>query len=578
MKRIFHKMLNKTKMNMTILQQAASSKQQAANILLLILLSLVFVFLLVRNNVLLYPIVMGDEYIYSKFSRLLSISDAAITIPNYLYYLTYSLTNYCGDGFLGCARILNTIFFVGSAIFIFDITRKLAPGFISVFVAVLSIIGPINVYTAVFMPESMYFFGFWFFVWRLLGLKDESKFSEWALTGLLYGCTTLIKPHALLFAPAIAAYITYLYYHRRKKSRLILLFYRLATFFAIALGTKFLVGFLCAGKYGITLFGRIYNATIGHGDAISSLNSWLLVAVRHMQNLSGHLLALTFVYGVPIFISFLIMTNQIRKETTTPLDRITAFSIFAISNLVFTTVLFSVTSANTSQFVLHLRYYDFSLPLLYIVTAGALSIKIGRYKMLCVPLALIVGTVCYTLLTKMDNFGIHLMNAPEISWIRVSQFFFVAFGIVALSALMICFIRIDFGARIYLFCVLPFFVVISFFHIDKAWQNFSVPSVYDRMGLSVKSYLSRKDRDKVVVVGPWPGMVPLFRVLFYLDSAKASWYVMPRDLPSDSLFSKLPSGKEWILIIGDRIPSNGWVSKLPIEGATLLQIQDQKIK
>lgn len=69
----------------------------------------VFIAVLMRNSAL-YPSVFADEYTYSISSRILPYSQAAIS--NYLYLLTFRLTNICGDGFLSCARILNLVFFL----------------------------------------------------------------------------------------------------------------------------------------------------------------------------------------------------------------------------------------------------------------------------------------------------------------------------------------------------------------------------------------------------------------------------------------------------------------------------------
>ena len=61
-------------------------------------IGLIFLFLLIRNAGL-YPSVFADEYTYSKLSRLLPLSESSI--PGYLYLKLYSVTNSCGDGFLG---------------------------------------------------------------------------------------------------------------------------------------------------------------------------------------------------------------------------------------------------------------------------------------------------------------------------------------------------------------------------------------------------------------------------------------------------------------------------------------------
>ena len=72
---------------------------------------------------------------------------------------------------LECARVLNALFFVATAAPLNlcgcqEAWRaSLWP---SKLVALLSLVSPINTYTAYFMPESMYFFVFWILTWFAL--------------------------------------------------------------------------------------------------------------------------------------------------------------------------------------------------------------------------------------------------------------------------------------------------------------------------------------------------------------------------------------------------------------------------
>ena len=63
---------------------------------------LVIAVYLLFNNLGLYPIVMDDEYAYSKFTRLLPFSKSVF--PNYLFFIVYRITNHCGEGFPWLSR------------------------------------------------------------------------------------------------------------------------------------------------------------------------------------------------------------------------------------------------------------------------------------------------------------------------------------------------------------------------------------------------------------------------------------------------------------------------------------------
>ena len=121
----------------------------------LLLSAFLLALFLIFRNAGLYSTVFADEYLYSKLSRLLPLSDS--TVPGYLYLKLYSITNYCGDGFLGCTKLINAALFALAIPFIYLTAKSIATSGASIVVTLLAVIGPINTYTAYFMPESFYF-------------------------------------------------------------------------------------------------------------------------------------------------------------------------------------------------------------------------------------------------------------------------------------------------------------------------------------------------------------------------------------------------------------------------------------
>src|SRR5688572_5396819 len=127
--------------------------QHAAINTLLVAMFLTLLGLLFRNSGI-YPVVFADEWSYSTFSRLISFDQ--VPIPSYLYFLTFRTSSLCGDDFLGCARILNSVFFVASAPFIYLTAKRVSSPSAATVVAIASVAGAANIYTAFFMPEAMY--------------------------------------------------------------------------------------------------------------------------------------------------------------------------------------------------------------------------------------------------------------------------------------------------------------------------------------------------------------------------------------------------------------------------------------
>jgi hypothetical protein len=210
---------------------------------------------LVFRSIGLQPVVLADEYLYSKFARLVPFAAAAI--PSYLYLALYRLTSVCGDGFLDCARVLNVALFIAAVPFVFSVARTIVSRQAATVIALATLAGPANSYTAYFMPDAAYWLAFWVFAWYLLRLRDADGLERWCVAGVLHGVAALVKPHALLFLPAVVVYIVVAGWpsdrsliDRPLKCALVLV--------AASLATKLAVGYVLAGASGLTLFGTLY--------------------------------------------------------------------------------------------------------------------------------------------------------------------------------------------------------------------------------------------------------------------------------------------------------------------------------
>jgi phosphoglycerol transferase len=222
----------------------------------MLLVALAFLLLVLRNAGL-YTVVSSDESTYSKLARLLPLASA--TIPDYVYFRIYRFTNICGAEFLGCAKILNALFFVAATPFVYLTARRYCSSVTSLAISALTLIGPINTYTSYFMPESMYFFGFWVLTWHLLRQTPKSGSRHWGVAGVLLGMTALVKPHALLMLPGLVAYVVFAC--KEGDGRWLPRASRNAgIFLASTLITKLVIGYVLAGKAGLNPFGAFYSS------------------------------------------------------------------------------------------------------------------------------------------------------------------------------------------------------------------------------------------------------------------------------------------------------------------------------
>ena len=531
---------------------------------------IVFFFALLFRNSGLYPTVFHDEYLYSKFSRLLPLADS--TLPGYIYLAIYRFTNICGDGFLDCARILNVLFFVAAAPFIYLTAKQVCPRSVASIVALLALLGPINSYTAYYMPESLYFFSFWLFTWFILRLDNTSDLRSWCIAGMLLGLSALVKPHALFLLPGIVIYI--LYISRKKEGTwLSLAFLNGVIFIAITFFTKFLIGYLLAGKAGLVIFGHLYTSIAS--STTSNFQHYIELLALSGENIKGHVLAISLMFGLPIASAIYALLRAVFSELEIKINqKISFYALVVLVNLIIAVGLFTATMViygqHNTDTSLHMRYYNFALPLLLVVAASQLYRKstntMRKWRMV---VALPIGTtILFAVYSQLIPYTPNFVECPELYGFTLnSKVFYVLSGISFLSlALWVYADRM--GAKVFVYFFMPLMVGLSTFYVNQTLRQRLAPNVLDKAGIFTRNYLSNEELSKLVVVGSDRG--GLSRTLFYLDNPR----IPLEALVSGSAYdvSKLPDGKEWILIVGNHSLSENVFFKLPMQGFTLARM------
>lgn len=537
--------------------------------------------LLLRNEGL-YPIVFADELSYSKFARLVPLQDAVL--PNFLYFALYRTTNFCGDGFLGCARILNIIFFFFSFPFIYATAKKFTSRHIAGLVAFLTLAGASNSYTAYFMPEALYFFSFWVLVWSLIRLNEGSSAMQWFIPGAILGVASLIKPHGLFLLPAILVYCLFILSKRvdRKYSHIACSTVSLvvATF-----ATKLIGGFILAGKNGVTLFGTFYSPYADSTQNRDIQYYWTLIKTAAL-NASGHSLALCFVYAIPVamFLRLLIRRNASENPQYSGISPLLILSGLVIADLVAVTALFTASiAADSSVYYLHIRYYFFALPLLLIVAAQELKSDRNEGDRLARALCVlpVIAAIIYVMAAGLKPFDAISSIAPELYGLVAQPIILYGAGSISILSLLAWIRRPCDGAKAFLFVFVPFAVLCAGFIVNKDLRYRMAPDIFDRAGVFAKSYLDHGQRSRTLIVGTDSDVAGLFRVLYYfdlpntdygqLDGPNSSIKLIPRGATFN--VQDLPATKEWILVVDDHPLSGAKNSAIPGAGYTLYQVK-----
>lgn len=537
----------------------------------LLCICLLALFLFVRSMGLL-PVVFADEYTYSRLSRLLPLSEA--TIPSYLYLALYRVTNLCGGDFLGCARLLNALLFSLAIPFIYSVARAVASGRPAAFVTLLAVAGPINSYTSYFMPESFYFLSIWMLVWALIRLDSNSSALRWTLAGMIYGASALIKVHSLFFLPTMVLYLAFVHYRQQQFAPYRFL-HALFSFLIGAATVKFMGGYILAGANGLALFGPFYAS---HAPAEVNYLSLLLLTLEAGK---GHLLTLSLLYGLPSAVACSVLVSR-RKNLplgSAAFEKIAFLGLMLILNLAAVAALFTASIANAGPYEtpyrLHMRYYNFALPLLYVIAAGALSsVNGGRYRYFrYVVGALLACCAAWALYSGMAPYLSSFIDNPELRGIHLDSSAYKGIGGLFLLSLVVWLFSERHGTRLYLFVAAPLFIIVSSLAITLEQRNRTVPDAFDRAGFFARDQLSEEAKAGAMVIGSHPAGV--FRAAYYLDNTATLPHIIAPD--DDIEAAEIPADKEWLLIIGHHRLLDDSYHQLHLDGFTVAKKPHHRI-
>ncbi|WP_229511946.1 DUF7024 domain-containing protein [Paraburkholderia terrae] len=508
---------------------------------------LLAIFLLIRNEGL-YPTVFADELHYSLLSRLNAISEA--NDPDYLYLGLFRITNYCGDNFLGCARILNVAVFMLGVYFVYRSARTVVSSGVAGMVALGTILLPTNVYTAYFMPEAMYFGMFWLLTWFALAFPVEKRFNYSVGCGALIALLGLVKPHAFFLVPAVGCFAAYRYSLSLQTGRLRQAVTVIVLVVVSAVAVRLALGGLIAGPAGLSIFGHRYNAMAAGSQSSRGVGAMI---VDTLKVFGRHALALAFMFGVP----FAIAIGRLRVSSFTSRDKtdgqlsVVLYLTLVLGVLLAITSVFTVSVDGTNPYDVldrvHMRYYNFAFPLFFMVAASGLSNedRVGRKwrSVIAGALALLIVVA----LLKLPHISrLVIVDGPEITAASHSVALYWLYGIAGLVALSAWARVEDSGARIFVFVFCPVFLVGTSCSLNNEMRARLHADSFDEAGIFAHRYLSRADMAELVVFGT--DISSLYRTMFYLDTVSARLVELAPGAPMTP--DVVPDNTGWVLTIG----------------------------
>lgn len=502
---------------------------------------------LLYRNLGLNPAIFADEWYYSKMARLTPLAEAIV--PSYLYLWLFSASTACGTGFLDCVRVGNTLLFVGAGPFIYLITRQVARPLVAVGVTLLCLLAPVNLYTAFFMPEATYYFGFILLSWMLLTRAHWGWARLGLAAGLVLGMMSLVKVHALFLLPALCLFVVCAGWLRGRNGPWLLTGLGSAALLGAAtLGVKFGLGYVLAGPPALSIFGEFYATTANS----SSSRSLMYLVAPGFINGRGHLMVLALLMPLPMAMLLLsVISRSARRDAGAPFNLLALYALLTLGSTAGMTVAYTASIAGVGPVEvirLHLRYYSFVFPLLLALAAAAVGMRPpAQVSTTRVLAALLVGLAVLAALVFLPGYAPTEIDGPEI--VSISLVSWTGWAIVALDLLVLAaWARGSrLAAPLFLWVAVPAMLALGSMVTWNYLRQVAPPGwPPDRAGKLARDHVPPHEHKLITVAGD--SVMDIMRAQFHIDDKDTGMLELAKGAPIESY--QLPTRHKWLLVIG----------------------------
>ena len=525
---------------------------------------------LVWRNYGLYPAIFADEWYYSKMARLTPLGEAIV--PSYLYLWLFGASSACGTGFLDCVRLGNSALLVGAAPFIYLLARQVTRPGPAVLVTLLSLMAPLNLVTAFFMPEATYYFGFLLLSWLLL-TRASWGWARLALAGgAVLGMMSLVKVHALFLMPAICLFVACAGWLRQpaapwlRNGAL-----SAALLAATTLGVKFGLGYLLAGEPALSVFGSFY------GSAADSNTSRALAPLFSAAfiNGRGHLMVLALLMPLPMALLLLwVLSRALRRASSTGFNLLCLYTLLTLGAAAGMTIAYTASIAGVGPHEvlrLHLRYYSFTFPLLLMIGAAALAPQTtfaAAGARLRIAAAALVGMAIVAALVLLPRYALSAMDGPEIAAIPLASWGGWVVAELGLLVLALWAAGARKAAPLFLFALAPLIVALGVKNSTLYLAQVVPGWAPDRAGIAARDHIPRAERKHVTIAAS--DMVEIMRAQFHVDDKDTAMLELAPGAPIQAY--QLPARSKWLLVIGPHALPDGVEQVLKTDEYALVRL------
>lgn len=526
---------------------------------------------LLQRSLGLSPAIFADEWFYSKMSRLMPLSEAIL--PSYLYLWIFSASSACGDSFLDCVRIGNVLLYVGAGPFIYGIARQVCGRWVSMLVVLLSLLAPASSYTAYFMPEATYYAGFAALSWVALTRGHWGQGRHALATGAVLGLMSLVKVHALFLLPSLCLFLVYAAWAAQPRggwlrAGLAAAAIAAATTFALRLG----LGYLLAGENGVRLFGSFYSVAANTAASRSLLD----MLPPAFVNARGHLMALALLAALPLAnLAHQLISGKARAEAGARRTSLHVYALLMLGGAAGLTIAYTASIAHIGPdevLRLHLRYYTFVLPLLYIIAAATIGWQpAGPHTPFLWPIALALVAVLAIALAKLPAYSLNPIDSPEVAALDLKLW--PGRVAVALNVLVLVLwaLRSRLAAPLFLFVLLPMTIAAGIHLTAGFLAQLEQPWATDKAGKFAHAYVPAAERKSITVATH--DIEKIMRVQFHIDDPDSGMLQLAPDAPIEPYQALIRN--KWLLVVGRHALPSGLVPEVATEDYALVRLKPQ---
>jgi phosphoglycerol transferase len=511
------------------------------------------------------PAIFADEWYYSKMARLQPLAEAIV--PSYLYLWIFSASNACGDGFLDCVRFGNDVFFAGAAPFLYLAARQVMGRGMAFAVTVLALLAPVNLYTALFMPEACYYFGFAVLAWVALTRASWGWAGQGAAAGLVLGLMSLIKVHALFLLPGVCLFLACAGQLRGEPAWLRRGIQSAVLAALLAVAVKFGLGWVLAGDAGLSLFGSFYSTT---ADTTARTSKLALLAPAFING-RGHLMGLAVLLPLPLaMLLHALVSRAARARLDAPMKSLLLFSFLMLGSAAGLTVLYtaSIRAQGPDEILrLHLRYYSFVFPLLLMVAAAAVGKPLSgaRSRSAWVAAALVAAAILAAQV-KLPLYRLSMIDGPELASAvgPTGQ----ALAVLGLLVLLLWAVGSRLAAPLFLFAALPLAAASGLYNNAFYLAQLATSWAPEKAGRFAHATVPVAEHGRIAVVAETTQDV--MRTQFQIDSPDVAPIELPKGAPIERYL--IPARANWLLVVGKNPLPEGMTPVAATEDYALVKL------